>query len=359
MKSKKILGLLGAVALAIVLTLAFVPGCAKEAPAPAPAPAPEAMEPQQWDMITYEVTLEVPREQIWLKATQRIKERTNGLLDIRYVPAGALPIKPEDWLRAVSKGDLAICNAVVGYAAGDYPSLEIVELPFVYTNTLEREIAWNAVFPIYQRELAKENLQILSLYETGTSTLAVNKPVDLMDLKGLKIRTYGTTIPKMVETMGGVAAPLALSETYSALEKGVVDGVLTGTTSIYSAGLHKLAPYFYDIGWIMDPSPWIVNKELWDALPKEIQNIVYEELGMACSTTTLKAHIEIDEMWEQMLAEVAGKGCDKVEVAPPGFADMMREKVTKPMVAEQLVKNGALGEELITALEEALGISLR
>ena len=40
MKSKKLLKLLGAIVLAAVLTIAFVPGCAKEAPAPTPAPAP-------------------------------------------------------------------------------------------------------------------------------------------------------------------------------------------------------------------------------------------------------------------------------------------------------------------------------
>jgi len=64
------------------------------------------MEPQKWNCLTFEASIETDIEQIWVKAMDRIKERTNGLLDIRYLSSGALAIKPEDWLRAVSGGEL-------------------------------------------------------------------------------------------------------------------------------------------------------------------------------------------------------------------------------------------------------------
>ena len=43
MKRKNLLKLVGAIVLALVISIAFLPGCAKEAPAPAPAPAAEVL----------------------------------------------------------------------------------------------------------------------------------------------------------------------------------------------------------------------------------------------------------------------------------------------------------------------------
>lgn len=86
-----------------MLILSLVAACA----GPAEGPAPQApMEPQQWNCLTFEASIETDIEQIWVKAMERIKERTNGLLDIRYLSQGALPIKAEDWLRAISGGEL-------------------------------------------------------------------------------------------------------------------------------------------------------------------------------------------------------------------------------------------------------------
>ena len=360
MKSIQRIVLLGVV---LVLALSLVVSCAAPAPAPAPAqtvtvtaPAP-TMEPQKWDMITSAATLEDYTEQLWVEATERIKVRTDGLLDIRYVPNGALPIKPEDWLRAVSDGELAICNIVAGYHAGDYPILAFLEVPLVYTNMLEREIVYREVLPVYEREMAKENIKLLPLWLAGGYAMVTREPVDLMNLDGTQIRTYGTTVPKILEATGGVGVPIAWSEAYTALERGVVDGILTGVHGIYGANMHKLCPHIYDTGMVIDPDPWAINKELWDALPKDIQNIVSEELGMASRANSLYAYMNQQEVFNMMLAEAGPDGT--FEVAPPEYIDTIREKVTKVMLAELLAETGTAGSDVVAAMEKATGATLR
>ena len=69
------------------------------------------MEPQKWNCLTFEASIETDVEQIWVKAMDRIKERTNGLLDIRYLSGGVMATRccspPESsadlWLALLAK----------------------------------------------------------------------------------------------------------------------------------------------------------------------------------------------------------------------------------------------------------------
>ena len=288
------------------------------------------------------------------KAFDRIKERTNGLLDIRSVPHGALPIKSEEWLRAVGTGELAMCESSGGYHAGDFPMLGVFDVPYIFTNKMEKRVVYEAVRPIVQRELAKDGIHVLSYRPAFTQCFATTKPVDVMDLEGMKIRSYSLTIARIIEAMGGTPVPVAWAEVPSALEKGVADGLMTGADSIYSAKLHKIVTYSYDIGLIHGIWFLTVNKDLWDALPKDVQNIVHEELSQWEGLCLIYSQMEMVNIYDQMLAD----GGEGHEVAPAEFFDLMRTEVTTPLMAEEVEKAGAVGQEILTAIEQALGKTL-
>ena len=352
MRTKRLLLLIGSVCLALMLALPLVAACAGPA-----GPAPEApMEPQEWNCIIYMPGITVFYDIEMQTAFDRIKERTGGLLDIKVVPNGVLPIKATDWIRAISAGELEMSLIGGAYHSGDYPMWGIIDVPYIFTDKFEKRLVWDAARPILQREMEKEGVHILKYRPAPNQCLSTSKPVDVMDMKGLKVRSYSKAISLIIETMGGTAVTMASSEIATALERGTIDGVLTTAGSILALGWTKPLPYTYDIKLLISIWAVAVNKGLWDALPKDVQNIVHEELDQYEGQSLMYAQlVEMPGVFEQMLAADA----KSVEVVPPEFLELMREKVTKPLMAEEVEKAGAVGEEILRALEEVLGIKLR
>jgi hypothetical protein len=69
------------------------------------------------------------------------------------------------------------------------------------------------------------------------------KPVNtLEDLKGLKIRTSGP-IEAVVRTLGATPVSMPVTETYDALQKGVVDGVLLPTEALLNYRIAEVTTY--------------------------------------------------------------------------------------------------------------------
>src|SRR5690606_1185578 len=102
----------------------------------------------------------------------------------------------------------------------------------------------------------------------------INSPEDF---KGKRIRGYGIATD-VIEAMGGTAVPMAAPEVYTALERGVLDGVY-GFDFITAVdyNLHEIAPHFTDIGdGPHAPSATIMNLEYWNSLPEDIQSLCNE-----------------------------------------------------------------------------------
>lgn len=340
-----------AVGVGLALVLSLAAACAGPA-----GPAPEApMEAVQWDCMIYMAGITTFHDIEKQKAFDRIKARTGGLLDIREVPQGGLPIKAEDWAKAVGKGELGMSEMSGGYHSGTFPLLGILDVPYLYSTKLEKRQVFDAARPILQRELNKENIQVLFYRPAFTMCLVTTKPVDPRDMKGAKIRSYSLANAKQIEAMGGVAVPIAWSEAYSALEKGVAEGILTGADSSYTAKFYEVAKYWYNTGPLH--GIWFLGctKDQWDSFPKDVQSIVYEELSQWSGLGIAYSEEEMGNIWQLVEAE----GCT-VEYPGPDYFDMMTTKVVKPFMAEEIAKTGEpLATEMVTAIEAALGRSIR
>jgi len=371
--------------LALVMTVVMVGGlvaaCAKPAPAPTPAPAPAPapkptpaptpvpapaptptpaappaqMKPQEWNLTVYMPALTAFYDTEMQTAFDRIKARTNGFLSVKVVPSGVLPIKPADWMKAVKTGDLQMSLLGGDYHAPDYPFMALLNVPYLYSNKYEKRLVWDAARPVVQREMHKDGIHVLKYRPASIQSLNISKDMDIFNLKGLKIRSYAKPISLIIETMGATPVTMASAEVSTALERGMLDGVLTTASAILQLGWTKPLPYTWDIHLLNTLWVVVVNDKLWHSLPIEVQGIVYEELDQWEAQSALFAEIvEIPSIFAQMKAS----GCT-VKVAPATFIDLMREKVAKPTLAEELAKSGAVGEEIVTAIEKALGRKLR
>ncbi|WP_232802256.1 C4-dicarboxylate TRAP transporter substrate-binding protein [Alloalcanivorax mobilis] len=108
--------------------------------------------------------------------------------------------------------------------------------------------------------------------------LVTREPIkSLADIKGKRIRGYGVATD-VIERLGGTAVPMAAPEVYTALERGVLDGVygFDFMTSI-AYKLHEIAPYFTDIGdGPHGPAATVMSMRTWEEMPSAVQSICNE-----------------------------------------------------------------------------------
>ncbi len=288
----------------------------------------------------------------WKLAFDRVRERTDGTLDIRVSPQGELPIKGPEQLRAVSTGEIEMFMMFGGYHRGDAPILSTTDIPYTWHNMLEKVKVFYATYPIIESELNKMNIHVFPIIR-GHDRLALlmNQPIDIMDANKLKIRSYGTAVGMVIEAMNGVATPLAWAESFTAIERGTVNGILTGLGALYRAAFYEVAPYGYDIAYLSNIIWPCVNLEKWNSLPREVQDILADEIIRAGVT-----NIARNPVYEAEHVELMSSALESWYSGPPpqAFFEKMRANVTEPLFIEAVDKLGTVGEQMLAAIEGAL-----
>ncbi len=101
-----------------------------------------------------------------------------------------------------------------------------------------------------------------------------SKPVRVVeDFKGMKIRAMGPLAP-LTEKFGAIPITITSGETYSALEKGLVQGTLNNYASIYSGKVHEVLKYLLDVSLGTWSGVTPMNLNTWKALPPDIQKVI-------------------------------------------------------------------------------------
>ena len=205
---------------------------------------------------------------------KEIEKRTNGAVKVTLFPGGTLTPAPQCY-DGVVKGISDVGMAVLSYTAGRFPLMEVIDMPLGYKSGTQATRLINAFYSKFQpKELS--DTQIMYLMAHGPGIVNTKKPVaKLEDLKGLKIRCTGTS-SKLVSHLGGTPVAMAQGETYDALQKGVVDGVMS---PIETAKGWKFAEVVkshtlnygsaYSLGFFV-----VMNKQKWNSLPKDVQTTI-------------------------------------------------------------------------------------
>src|SRR3546814_13439590 len=102
------------------------------------------------------------------------------------------------------------------------------------------------------------------------------------DFKVKLIRGYGVATD-VLEALGGTAVPMAAPEVYTALERGVLDGVYgVDFITAVASQLHTIAPHFTAIGvGPHAPAATVITVDAWNAFPAGVPDPGNERIGRA------------------------------------------------------------------------------
>ena len=218
-------------------------------------------------------------EQYW---APNLEARTDGQLILEVSSFPELGLAGPDTLQLVSEGTLSMANIYTGYVAGELPAIEVQSLWGIYPD-------WETMY--YSLTDMHQQLEEMVARETGGG-IVVNhnwysgndqfffskKPLrTLEDFDGLKTRSHAAALSDWIKGMGADPQFIAFSEVYTALERGIIDAGVTGSTPGYGQRWYEVAGYLNGPLKSLLSTNNIVNAEVWDSIPTDLQQIFIEE----------------------------------------------------------------------------------
>ncbi len=251
-----------------------------------------------------------------------VKERTDGAVEVELYPSNELGSPPEQLEQtvlgaidmnlptqgALDKYEKAFGTVMTPFAFKDYAQAhEVLDGPFM---------DWVAP------KLEEQGLVMLSNWEYGFRNITNSvRPIETPDdVAGLKLRTPPELqIVAAVEGLGASATQIAFPELPNALNQGVVDGQENPIGVIYHFNLNEFQTYLSLTRHVYNSMVHVINKDSWERLTPEQQEIVREESVKAGAL--MRELVAAQE--EEELAELEERG---MTVSRPDLAPF-REKV--------------------------------
>jgi TRAP-type mannitol/chloroaromatic compound transport system substrate-binding protein len=254
---------------------------------------------------------------------KRIEENSNGRIKFEVFDVGAIA-SVAGMLEATHLGILDAHQSWGTFYVGDVPEADVeAGLPMAWDEAYEVYDAY------YQRGLAEVideaygsrfNVKHFPAIISMQYGLATTKPIQgLEDLKGLKIRALGT-MGGLVQKLGGSGVVLPGAELYTALQLGTVDGLIYGAEAMVAQGLETfLKSMIVKPNFNAGSGQWMFNKDVWDSLPEDLQQVVHDAAKIGNMETAMKYRAA-----EQMKVGIMAKAGVNMIALPDDEATKLR-----------------------------------
>ena len=234
-----------------------------------------------WAKTKWDMHLNYPAGNFHSQGAQRfadrVKEATNGEVNIVLHPGSALGFKGPELLRAVAEGQLAIAEVPTGMVEGDAPVLALTAQPFISSNAFEQRLLYQLAKPTYAKVLKKFNQ--FNLYTSVWPFSGIYTQRDIKsqaDLKGLKMRVYDGTGLAFGKATGIAARKMPFGEVYPAMKAGLLDSMYTSSVSGVDAKAWEVLKFFTPINIVGPVNMVNVNLKAWNKLPADTQAKIME-----------------------------------------------------------------------------------
>ena len=236
------------------------------------------------------------------------------------------------------------------FTHGEFPLSDIMELPGLVPNDMEvRQRICKELAPIYKKVLLENYNQVyLGGWQNDARVVGLNKKmVDSIEgLKGLKIRASGPNEVSLCKALGAGPVSIATPEVYSAMARGTVDACFGADSWFASGKFWEVCKYVYAMGFDGHQMHWTINRQDFEALPAEVQQIVREAAANA-----------IEWVWPQVFSgqksgreKMIEKGVKYIDISVEDWNKL--EKIGRPIVEEWVKQGGTVAQKMLKRTEE-------
>ncbi|UCH06641.1 MAG: TRAP transporter substrate-binding protein [Deltaproteobacteria bacterium] len=292
--------------------------------------------------------------QAWDAWGKWVEERSKGRLKVTIHHGGALLAEKEAY-RGTETGVCDMAHYVVDRREGFLLST-VTTLPFLgMPAQMEAGQLWMELLNKFP-EMAKEweGVKIIGIFmmpptHIHTKKKAVETPADL---KGMKIHGAEYALVQTMDAAGASPVQLDITEMYTGLERGILDGVMNHFPVCFIFKVLELTQYhtvFGDGGINMTPMFAIMNPKKFNSLPPDLQKIM-EESGKVWTEEQKKLDFPLQDT---AVGFCKGKNHTFTNLTPQGIK-VWYDLVKKPIHDKWIADAEAKGLPGKAVYEEAL-----
>jgi tripartite ATP-independent transporter DctP family solute receptor len=259
-----------------------------------------------------------------LEAFGRIAKETNGAVQIQLFPDNQLG-DDSNMLSQLRSGALDMFTLTTQILSRIVPVCSISGIGFAFPSNKEVWAAMDGGLGAHMRgEIAKAGLfaqeKIWDLsWKTMTSSRAPILTPD--DLKGFKIRVpAGALLVSFFKALGASPATLNNSESYTALQTKVVDGLEVPLATFQTSRYYEVQKYVSLTRQMWDGQWSLANGALWKSLPADIQTIIANNLNQSA----VDQRADVVELEKQVLLDLPKHGVEVFTVDQKPFHEKVK-----------------------------------
>ena len=275
---------------------------------------------------------------------EKLKEQTDGKLEIKVFPGGVLGDEKQ-MIEQAQMGAIDMIRVSMAPVAAILPDIEVFTLPYVFRDEdhMHKVIDGDIGKSIGEKltNNPKSRLVFLGWMDSGTRNLITKAPVTTPEaLKGLKIRVQGSPVAlATLKAMGANAVAMGVSEVYSGMQTGVIDGAENNPPTFVAHNYLPIAKNYTLSGHFITPEMLLYSKVKWDKLSADDQKKIL--------TLAREAQAEQRTLWQAYNAEAV----EKMKAGGVKFQEIDKAvfvKATEPVRAQY----GDKHQELMKAIAD-------
>lgn len=209
-----------------------------------------------------------------------IEEKTNGRVEVTIFSSGALGQMQELYGNCRS----GACDLFEFAIMPECEFSQMCVLSYLFPSATVASLVLNDLTKKYFQKYDYSDMKVLWMYSNAPSDCyGCNKKYikTLEDRQGLKFYALSPLSVKGVKALGGSPVAMPFQEAYSALERGLLDvwGSDRGATWTFKFCYVTKYRTVTPAGGVILPMGVMMNKDKFNSLPADIQQIIEEESG--------------------------------------------------------------------------------
>ena len=212
-----------------------------------------------------------------------VESASNGAIEVELFIGTQLCSNGAECLQGVADGSIDVYISTSGGAAGIFPYVQVLDLPYLMADDRVAEHVLAGDFTRTVRKMALEDsgnaIRLMTIGNTGgwrnfaNTKRRVQQP---KDLAGLKIRTVVADLPQeLVKALGASPTPIPWPELFTSFQTGVVEGSKNGITDIMGMKFPDAGLKYVTLdGHAYMGALWWMNNQKYMGMPAELKRVV-------------------------------------------------------------------------------------
>ena len=214
-----------------------------------------------------------------------VESASNGAIAVELFIGTQLCSKGAECLQGVADGSIDVYISTSGGAAGIFPYVQILDVPYLMSDDRIAEHVLSGDFTRKLRDMALKDsgnkIRLMTVGNTGGWRNFANTKRRVQnpdDMGGLKIRTVVADLPQeLVKALGASPTPIPWPELFTSFQTGVVEGSKNGITDIMGMKFPDAGLKYVTLdGHAYMGALWWMNNDKFMSMPDGLKTVIVD-----------------------------------------------------------------------------------